>query len=80
MITVTIIYQHEPSETWSVSFQCSDLRLDGISYIVHKDSDFSHSGINWRGRVGQMGGYDPIRLLELIIGAYWSHTMVPRIC
>lgn len=27
-----------------------------------------------------MGSCDPIRLLELITGAYWSQTMVPRIC
>lgn len=58
------------SETWSVSFRCNDLRLAGISHIMHQDSNFSHSHINWMWG-GQMGSYNPVRLLELIIiGAY----------
>lgn len=47
-----------------------DLRLAGISHIMHQDSNFSHSHINWMWG-GQMGSYNPVRLLELIIiGAY----------
>ena len=68
------------SKTWSVSFRWDGLGLAGISHIMHQDSDFSHSHINWR-RGGQMGSYNSVRLLELIIiGAYWSQIMVPHIC
>lgn len=55
-----------------MSFRCSDLILEGISHIIHQDSDFSHSHVYWDvGKGRQTSSYNPIRLLDLIIaGAY----------